>query len=117
VTRRLLAALFLVVGIVLSPLRAAAATIPVLFAYDAAVRPTATTAFHNLYDPPLNKISPISPLTAVLGSPEGVESTVVEGVSTIDTSLVRFTQDTVSSRFRCLSRWLTRPIRPSHVKS
>ena len=36
-------AVLLVLGVVLSPLRAAAATIPVLFAYDVAVRPTATT--------------------------------------------------------------------------
>jgi hypothetical protein len=33
----------LVMGIVLLPLRAVAATIPHLFAYDAAVRPTTTT--------------------------------------------------------------------------
>jgi len=42
--RRFLAALLLVVGIVLSPLRAVAMTIPMFIAYDAAVRPTATTA-------------------------------------------------------------------------
>jgi hypothetical protein len=39
----LLAALFVVVGVVLSPRRAAAATIPTLFAYDGMVPPTATT--------------------------------------------------------------------------
>ena len=37
-----LAAIFLLVGIVLSPLRAAAATIPMLFAYDETVRATTT---------------------------------------------------------------------------
>ncbi len=36
---------FVVLEMVLSPLRAVAATVPVLFAYDAAVRPTTTTAF------------------------------------------------------------------------
>jgi hypothetical protein len=39
---RYLAPLLLVLGIVLSPLRAVAATIPVLIAYDATVRPIAT---------------------------------------------------------------------------
>lgn len=37
------AALLVVVAILLSPLRAVAGTIPVLFAYDPAIRPTATT--------------------------------------------------------------------------
>jgi hypothetical protein len=41
-TIRLLATLVLVIGILLSPLRAAAATIPMLIAYDAAVFSTAT---------------------------------------------------------------------------
>jgi hypothetical protein len=41
---RFLAGLFLLVGIVLSPLWAAAATIPMLIAHEAAVRPTSTTA-------------------------------------------------------------------------
>lgn len=40
--------LLLVAGIVLSPLRAVAATVPVLSAYDAAVQPTAATAFLRL---------------------------------------------------------------------
>ena len=40
--RPLLAALFLFVGIVLSPLRAVATTFPLVFAYDAGTRPTAT---------------------------------------------------------------------------
>jgi hypothetical protein len=39
---RALAVLVLVVGIVLSPLRAVAAALPMLFAYGAAVPPTAT---------------------------------------------------------------------------
>ncbi len=44
-TRRVLAALLLVLGIVLLPLRAVAVTIPVLIAYDeAAGRTTTTTA-------------------------------------------------------------------------
>lgn len=41
---RFVAALFLLVGLVLSPLHAVAATIPMLIVYDAAVGPTATTA-------------------------------------------------------------------------
>lgn len=41
---RLFAALFVLVGIVVSPLRAVAATIPMLIAYDAEVRPTAMRA-------------------------------------------------------------------------
>ncbi len=40
---RCLVAFVVVVGIVLSPVRAVAATIPTLIAYDAAVRPTTTT--------------------------------------------------------------------------
>jgi len=43
VRRRLLAALFLLVGIVLLPLHAVAATIPTIIAYDVAVRSTGTT--------------------------------------------------------------------------
>jgi hypothetical protein len=41
--RRFVALVVLLAGIILSPLRAVAATIPALIAYDAAVRPTATT--------------------------------------------------------------------------
>lgn len=41
---RCLATVFVVVGIILSPLRATAATSPMLIAYDAAVLPTTTTA-------------------------------------------------------------------------
>jgi hypothetical protein len=40
---RVVARLLLVLGIILSPLRATAATVPALLAYDAAVGPTATT--------------------------------------------------------------------------
>jgi hypothetical protein len=40
--RSRLAALLLVVGVVLSPLRAVAATIPTLMTYDASILPTAT---------------------------------------------------------------------------
>jgi hypothetical protein len=40
-TRRL-AALFLLLGIVLLPLRELAATVPMVITYDVAVRPTAT---------------------------------------------------------------------------
>lgn len=39
--RSRLAAFFLIVGIILSPLRTVAATLPMLFAYDAAVGSTA----------------------------------------------------------------------------
>ena len=47
-TVRALAALLLLVGVVVFPLRAAAATIPMPIAYDAAVRPTARMAVGRL---------------------------------------------------------------------
>lgn len=51
--RRLLAALFLLVGVVLLPLHEAAAAIPRIIAYDVAVRSTATTT--------LGKRDPVQP--------------------------------------------------------
>src|SRR5882672_3890226 len=40
---RFFASLVIILGIVLSPLRATAATVPLLLAYDATIRPSATT--------------------------------------------------------------------------
>jgi Predicted lipoprotein of unknown function (DUF2380) len=56
-----------VVGIVLSPLRAAAATIPTLIAYDAAIRSTATTALGRLAVRPMTDLTRTSCDNATFG--------------------------------------------------
>ena len=55
---RLLASLVLVVGIVLSPLRAMAATIPAFIPYDASIRSTATTPLgrHDAVQPETERV-------------------------------------------------------------